>query len=400
MSKLQLTFLSLLLLLPGSAAAEHPSVRVTVEQLEKVLAAAKDMPDGKLAKQLSNLELTERLSGAKLAAWKAGLPGAKATAALVILADQSAFLDPPMAEIVAAAPPGLHEQGRLISLAADYFAKTIPTLPNLIATRTTVRFEESLPEYQIKVGEEASILLEPLHLANRSIETVLYRNGKEVADSGEGEAKKADAEETGFTVEGTFGPMLGAVIGDIADAPNGLSWDRWEIGSGVPAAVIRFEIPESESHYEVGFCCLPDGNGTSGFHKVAGYHGEVTIDPSSGAILRLAVTADLQPPLPLLRSDIAVEYGPVEIGGKTYICPVRSVSLMRWRTVAVVISRGGNQVRRFGPYATSLNDVAFSNYHIFRAESRILPSTDSEPEGQPNNAGATGASPAAPKVQP
>ena len=32
------------------------------------------------------------------------------------------------------------------------------------------------------------------------------------------------------------------------------------------------------------------------------------------------IEADLQGFVPLDRSDIMVEYGPVEIGGKTYIC--------------------------------------------------------------------------------
>jgi hypothetical protein len=67
-----------------------------------------------------------------------------------------------------------------------------------------------------------------------------------------------------------------------------------------------------------------------------------------------------------------IEYGPVEIGGKTYDCPLRSVSIMRSRSVGI-LSEWGESFRTYGPYATMLNDVSFDRYHMFRSESRILP---------------------------
>jgi hypothetical protein len=57
-----------------------------------------------------------------------------------------------------------------------------------------------------------------------------------------------------------------------------------------------------------------------------------------------------------------VEYGPVEIGGKTYTCPIRSVS----------ISLNYDAFART-PETNLLNDVTFADYHLFRPESRILP---------------------------
>jgi hypothetical protein len=75
--------------------------------------------------------------------------------------------------------------------------------------------------------------------------------------------------------------------------------------------------------------------------------------------------------LPLLRSDTLVEYGPVTIGGKTYICPVKSISISRSRTVRILTGPQG-EFRTFGPFATFLNDVSFGEYHVFRGESRIL----------------------------
>jgi hypothetical protein len=74
----------------------------------------------------------------------------------------------------------------------------------------------------------------------------------------------------------------------------------------------------------------------------------------------------------MLSSGIMVEYGPVVIGEKTYICPIRSVSISRQRTVKLV-EEWGESFGVYGRFETILNDVTFEQYHIFRAQSRILP---------------------------
>lgn len=101
---------------PVAALAGKP---VTVAQLEQALNDAHRQPDAETARQLSGLVLTERLSSAKLSALKAGRPGPKAQQALVALADTSAFLNPPSAEIPADAAPDLTEQRRIMAQAID-----------------------------------------------------------------------------------------------------------------------------------------------------------------------------------------------------------------------------------------------------------------------------------------
>ena len=63
-----------------------------------------------------------------------------------------------------------------------------------------------------------------------------------------------------------------------------------------------------------------------------------------------------------------VEYGALPIGGTLYICPVKSVTLAKLST--------GDPSDAATLFQTQLNDVAFTDYHLFRAESRILPATD------------------------
>ncbi len=354
--------------------------RVTVEQLDHVLAAASDKSDADLARQLSSLELTERLSVTKLLSWTASLRGKKSRQALVALADVSAFLDPPAVEIPRDAAPDLTAQRAMFSLAVDYLNTTIPRLPNFYATRTTTRYEET-PRNS---GATTPVAYRPLNVAASSKATVLYSNGKEVVNSSRDEGKKRNADDGDLFTYGVFGPLLGTVTDAIA---NGLTWDHWELGAGGRLAVFRYEIPAEKSHYQVGACCLPDGDGTDAFETTPGYHGEIALDPATGAILRLELVAEMKSTTPLVQSDIMIEYGSVEIGGKTYICPVKSVSISRARSVTT-LTEWDESFRTYGPYATMLNDVAFERYHLFRAKSRMLTGfnpTQEEESGPPKS---------------
>jgi VWFA-related protein len=352
-----------------------PAIKpVAVEQLEHVLEGFQGDRDSDEARQLSELELTERMSEAKLARWMASLRGKKTRQALTALADVSAFLDPPPAEIAADAPPDAAARQRILSLAADYLNTTIPRLPDFFATRATVRYE------QTQLFDEATTKIDnqPMHVADSYSESVIYRNGSEVADSGAGRHTKRIGKEPYLITYGTFGPILGFVHDALA-VPGDLTWSRWEKAAGGPRAVFRYRIPAARSLFQTWGCCLPDGDGTGGFQRLAGYHGEIAIDPQSGAILRLQAEADLKGFVPAARSGIVVSYGPVEIGGKTYICPVKSVSRMRMRSVAD-LGEWDESFRTYGPHATMLNDITYEDYHKFRGEARVLPGYDSAPK--------------------
>jgi len=70
-----------------------------VEQLENTLAAAHEKKDQEIAKRLGGMELSERLSSPRLQKIQADLPEKKSRTALLVLADASAFLQLPAAEI-------------------------------------------------------------------------------------------------------------------------------------------------------------------------------------------------------------------------------------------------------------------------------------------------------------
>jgi hypothetical protein len=196
---------------------------------------------------------------------------------------------------------------------------------------------------------------------------VAYRDGKEVINPREWGKHPHHAEGKGLITRGTFGPILSIVFVDAAHS-GGFTWSGWERESAGTLAVFRYRVPQQQSHYSVGFRGLSSDKGDAA--QVTGYHGEVAIDPATGTILRLTVQAEQPLGSPILQSDIMVEYGPVEIGGKIYTCPVRSVSIsmsdMRFMSGTAVLESDPI------PGAALLNDVTFDNYHQFRSESRIL----------------------------
>ncbi|HEV2401565.1 MAG TPA: VWA domain-containing protein [Candidatus Sulfotelmatobacter sp.] len=344
--------------------------RVTVEQFEQQLKKLHGKSDLEVAHGLSGLELTERLSDAKLSSEMAEFRGVKTREALIALADSSAFLSPPATEIPSIAPPTASEQRQMIALADTYLNEAIPRLPNFFATRTTVRFAQAPLDKNGSTTEH-----QPLHTVDSSRERVLYRHGKEEVDSETAKQSKQKADEPQLATYGTFGPILG-VASDALIASTDFGWSRWEQDAGHTRAVFRYVIPRKKSHFRVGYCCLPDDDGTISFQTIPGYHGELTLDPTTGAVLRLTTEADLEGDLPIVRSDIAVTFGPVDIGGKAYICPLKSISLWRSRTVRLLaLTDWGESFRSYGPFATMLNDINFSDYHIFRAESRVLTDT-------------------------
>jgi hypothetical protein len=295
---------------------------VTVESLEQTLAAASGKPDAQVAEQLYRLKLTEWLSPDKLDRLEVDLPGAQAKQALIAISDRSAFLDPPAAEILAIEMPDRAAQDKMLALMAGYVANTIHRLPNLFAARITTTFERDRR------------FDTPLHPVRIYKAVVSYRDGYEELQT------SASQVESGLTTEGEFGPIINTVMLDIAK--DNLIWSHWERGAMGPEAVFRYAVDSNHSHYEVE-------------DRVSGYLGEIAIDPSDGTILRVSLRADMERSNPLLVSDLMVEYGPEELGGKSYICPKRAVAL--WQRLLL----------------QRLNDVVFQKYHLFSASTRILP---------------------------
>jgi VWFA-related protein len=343
-------------------------VPATVEQLENALRAARGASDREVARQLSRMELTERLNSMRLRALESALPGKKARQALIALADESVFLAPPAAEILPTAAPDPATQQRMILRALAYVAQTIPRLPNFLAERITVEYGEAPRKqgtaWKTVTGDTS------LYAQTTTKATMRIQDGKEVVEE-EAAARKPRGPDT-LTTYGVFGHILGPVLVGAIQTHGDLSWSRWEMGTHGPEAVFRYRTTREKNLFFTGSDYVTIDDSLARSKEYEPFHGEFAIDPASGAILRLTLEADLEPRLPLDRSDIMVEYGPQVLGGRTYICPARSVSISRQRVI-MDMHGWSERYKVYAPFETLLNDVVFDKYHLFHPTVRMLP---------------------------
>ena len=356
--------LILLSMAMGLALPLFATEAVTVNELETAVVKVHRKSDAQAANRLSELNLTERLSTARLVRLKAELPGEKSRQALIAVADASAFLSLPASDIPLTPAPDRAAQDAILLRTAEYLAKSIPMLPDFLALKETTQFSDGPMTTSRLTGKQS---WDPrLKLVGKSTVTVSFVAAKGELENRSGETKSAAADGKNLTVEGVFGPILAVVRKDVLDSNP--AWSHWEMGPSGPMAVFSYQVARENSHY-----VLQESGGEGLLAPVAAYYGEFAVDPGTGAILRLTLLAEPRPNAPVVLADILVEYGPVELGGKPYICPLRSVALSKTRNVNTLEGFYVYPSNVPSPFRLVVNDVEFSQYHLFRSEMRILP---------------------------
>ncbi len=384
-----------LLLLWGAAWPALAAKNVSVDQMEQLLNTLRSKPDSKAAAELDEVQLTERVSSARLERWEAKFSGPKMREKLIEMADLSAFLDPPASDVVPNPPPDIETQNHILRLAVQYVENTVSRLPDFFATQETTHFEDTLSQHaassvqegptgspgrglngssggpgarganealsEIALGQPGSAtstVFKELHATGTFSRTVTYRGGHEVLEE---EGSKPEKEPAlGLMTHGEFGPILAQILVD--SLRNQLEFTRWEQGANGPEAVFHYSVLADASHFRVG---IVSGDKADSVHPA--YHGEMAIDPDTGAILRFSEVAEMSPPYQAMRASIAVEYGPVTIAGHGYICPVSAVAYSK-----IPVPTVGAPDPSAWPIQSELNGVVFKDYHEFRTETRII----------------------------
>jgi hypothetical protein len=99
--------------------------------------------DGICAQQLNSLELTEQLTQPTLDRITAEFkPGPKTALSLKLLADSSAFLEPPAGELLDKAPPEIAVQRAMLKSAINFVGVTLHQMPDFLATRLTDSYDD------------------------------------------------------------------------------------------------------------------------------------------------------------------------------------------------------------------------------------------------------------------
>ena len=431
MQKTILLVLAALMVVPAGAAR-----RVTVAQVAETLASsiAQHRTDEQIAREVGALELSERLTASTFDRFAARLPLQPRTAlALQLLADQSAFLDPPPDELPSAEPPGAAAQQQMLDAARAYAVQTWSRLPNFFVSRITSRFDDGAQvlhagEFAVRIG---------LHAVGASTRQIAFRDGKEVQDPTVSAAPSpvTASDELGLRSWGEFGPALTVVLADMAH--HRVAFSHWEQMAGGLAAVYRYEVPREASHYAVTYSYLdvtaigrtkfgysghqrspqqmaniPQAREVRSYRETPGYHGTIAIDPASGAVLRITVEANLSGGDPLLKAATLIEYAPVTIGERKFICPVRSLAISLEPAAMSGCRAGGgatlNGVGDLTEWQSStqgcknapvllINETRFADYHRLGSTARIIPNgvlADTTSPAAPNPAAPADTAPA------
>src|ERR1700722_7438211 len=385
----------------GTAWPAMADKALSIDQMEQLLTKLHGKTDGKVSGELEDVQLAERVSPAIFARGETEFPGKHTQEELIKLADMSAFLNPPASDVLRDPPPDANTEERMLALAEDYVRLTTVRLPNFYATRETTHFEDTLShraEYTYAgsaamgtqgslrglptqtPGQGSTIEYRGLHSTGEFSMTVTFRDGQEVLNEDAGKRKMEEESTLGLTSSGEFGPILAGVIEDLIH--SGVTWLRWEQGNGEPAAVFHYTVAANQSHFRMGISV--DGRVQAIYPA---YHGEIEIDPATGQVLRLSEVADPAPGQGVLRAARAVDYAPVKIGDQSYIVPVRGIAY----SMIPVPSLGATD-EASEPVQINLNDVAFTHYHEFGSEARIVTAANG---GGENGAADSSGAPAA-----
>jgi hypothetical protein len=345
-----------------SGSPAEPQTPVTVAQLRQYLSSKQvsKASDVEVADRLGSVLLTEQLTSMTLNEIQAKMAlGPKASEQLALLAAESALKVPPVNELPSLVQPDPGSQRQIAGRAIAYVDQTLDHLPDFLATRVTISFDDT-PRTVSKGSNPKAIL----HFARETHREIAYRNHQEQSTVG---ADNLQSFQDAFSTWGEFGPVLNMVLRDTFK--DSLIWDRWQKDQdGRVVAVYRYAVPRAASHYAIDLCCYPVH-----FHDQPGYHGEMYINPSTGAIDRITAEPEYEDNSPIESSGIAIQYSRVDIGGQIYVCPTNSIAISAIRTPDPTSDHGFVKTK-------FLNVVRFVNYHKFGSSSRIVSSGESKPD--------------------
>ncbi len=357
-----------LMMLALAAMPAWSAKKITVEELKNTLTSMHqaNKGDADVANALKQVELSEQLTRGTMNGLVADVPGPLSTEQIYVLEARSAGLPPPASDIPTAAAPDAAAQKAILDKAADYVTKTYGQLPALSATRTTIRFQDNVEAAAPSSGMHGSAqdistgsgFVSPyqfIHYINSTDSKVASEHGAEKMPS---EKDKTPWGANKMIALETPDPSLSTVFSE-AQASEGIKFLRWETVNGKQAAVFSFEVPKKKGHYALDVCCFPDvtqagsvrfsgqngagmpggaagaGGGAKGnfqtstnwndYKTTVPYHGELFIDPDSGTVVRMITQAELKPSDVVHQVDERIDYGPVTVGGKTVVVPVRTI---------------------------------------------------------------------------
>lgn len=351
--------LAILLLFCVSASLVWAGKTITVSQLDEMLRAMHrdNKSDTEVSSALKQVELSEELTRSKMNSLVQYVPGPLSTEQIYVLEARSAALAPPASDIPAIPAPDEAAQQALLAKAATY-TTSYAQLPSLRALRTTLRFQDNLEALAQSTGQAGSAKEITVGSGSMGPDHFLrYIRSTDKEIGFEHGVQRLPADKTQWGANGMIAlmdpdPDLAQVFRDAKDAGT-IKWQRWEIVNGKRAAVFSFQVPKKAAHIAVNVCCFPkiDQAGIADFSNASGidsrpggnfqtntdwhpykqsslpYHGEFFIDPDTGIVVRMITQMEPKSSDVVHQDDIRTDYGPVTVGGRTLVLPVRAIAI-------------------------------------------------------------------------
>ncbi len=374
-----------LLIVLSAALPGWSAKTITVGQLEDMLRTMQQdkKSDSEIAEALKQVQLSEELTVSAMNGLIEYVPGRLTTEQIYVLEARSADLAPPATDLPTTAAPDTAAQKAMLEKAQAYVDGVYKKLPDLTATKTTIRFQDNVEAVAASSGVKGSVtdvvtnsgFVNPasfIHYINSSEGPIVIDGGVEKLPTAK---DKTPWGANRMIAVQEPDPSLSTVFHQ-AQSAGTLQWLRWEMVNGKQVGVFSFSVPKKGAQLAINVCCFPDvtqagvarfytatssaimgGSGGGGgvvgnmqtntdwhnFRTTAPFHGRLFIEPKSGIVVRMIVEPELKPSDVVHQLDTRVDYGPVQVGASTLIVPVKTV------LNTVVVPNGDSQA---GTYST------------------------------------------------
>jgi hypothetical protein len=333
-----------LLVLLLAAVPAWSAKKVTVAELREMLASMhkESKDDEAVAAALKQVQMSEELDRNAMNNLGEYVPGQLATEQLYVLEARSAMFAPPASsDIPTAAAPDAASQKTILDKAETYATKTYDQLPALTANKTIRRFQDNAEVATPAAGNpKDTTVVNPWQF-------VRYINVASTDVSSEHGVEKlpADKDKTPWGKNNMIAiQQPDASLSQVFQEAKGggtINWLRWETVGGKQLAVFSFDVPKKKSHLALNICCFPNSGQSlvarvasdnlsqdetvyHNYKTVVPYRGELFIDPESGTVVRMITIAGLKSSDVVHQQDTRIDYGPMTVGDKTLIVPVKA----------------------------------------------------------------------------
>ena len=314
--------------------------KLTVDQVVSFVKSSIRLKqkDGRVAKYLKHVQLTERLDPSTVEDLQGLGAGPKTIAALKRLSRASAGLKPghPVVhkKLPPLPPPSPEEQQRILEQVREYAHNYTKNLPDFICTQVTRRYvDPSGLEFWHKID---TVLTKLTYFEQKENYKVVTINNQPV--------DIPYSQLQGSTSSGEFGSMMKEIFDP--KSKTQFRWLRWGKLRGRLTYVYHYYVPKSTSKWTISY-----------EHKLRttpAYEGLIYVDKATNKVTRITLQAtDIDPSFPVQEASTVLDYDYVKIAGREYLLPLKAEVRMREARTLVK------------------NDVEFRMYRKFGAEAHI-----------------------------